>query len=101
MNECVTNTTCHFTSTASLAALGVKVQQLQVFEPIHRLVLALYDQRGGGVETSFKGRQRRSENDQTQHKHYVLTTSKWHLAYGPRRISCQQLSLCRSGRPGC
>ena len=38
MNECITNVTCHFTAAASLAALGVKLQQLNVFEPIHRLV---------------------------------------------------------------
>ncbi len=38
MNECSTNVTCHFTPAASLAALGVKLQQLNVFEPIDRLV---------------------------------------------------------------
>ena len=38
MNECITNVTCHFTPAASLAALGVKLQQLNLFEPIHRLV---------------------------------------------------------------
>ena len=38
MNECITNVTCHFTPAASLAALRVKLQQLNVFEPIHRLV---------------------------------------------------------------
>lgn len=38
MNECITNVTCHFTPAASLAALEVKLQQLNVFEPIHRLV---------------------------------------------------------------
>src|SRR3989440_3310523 len=38
MNECITKLTCHYTPAASLAAVGVKLQQLNVFEPIDRLV---------------------------------------------------------------
>ena len=38
MNECSTNLTCHFTPAASLAALGVKLQHLNLFEPIRRHV---------------------------------------------------------------
>jgi hypothetical protein len=34
MNECITETTCHFTPAASLAALGVVLEQRKVFEPI-------------------------------------------------------------------
>ncbi|MEO8954686.1 MAG: transposase [Ktedonobacteraceae bacterium] len=38
MNECITNVTSHYTPAASLAALGVKLQHLRLFEPIDRLV---------------------------------------------------------------
>lgn len=38
MNESITKTTCHFTPAASLAALGVKLNQLKVFDPIRKLV---------------------------------------------------------------
>jgi hypothetical protein len=38
MNECSTEPTRHFTPAASLAALGVKLQQLKVFEPIRQRV---------------------------------------------------------------
>lgn len=38
MNECITETTCHFTPAASLAALGVVLEQRKVFEPIGRHV---------------------------------------------------------------
>ncbi len=38
MNESTTNTTSHFTACASLAAIGVKVQQLDLFGPIRKLV---------------------------------------------------------------
>ncbi len=38
MNECITETTCHFTPAASLAALGVKLQHLNLFEPIRQRV---------------------------------------------------------------
>ena len=38
MNEFTTNVTSHYTPAASLAALGVKLQQLRLFEPIDRLV---------------------------------------------------------------
>jgi len=34
MNECLTETTCHFTPAASLAALGVVLEQRKGFEPI-------------------------------------------------------------------
>ena len=34
MNECSTNQTQHFTGCASLAAIGVKLSQLKLFEPI-------------------------------------------------------------------
>ncbi len=34
MNECITETTCHFTPAASLAAWGVVLEQRKVFEPI-------------------------------------------------------------------
>ena len=34
MNECSTNQTHHFTGCASLAAIGVKVSQLKLFDPI-------------------------------------------------------------------
>ena len=34
MNECSTNQTQHFTGCASLAAIGVKVSQLKLFDPI-------------------------------------------------------------------
>jgi hypothetical protein len=38
MNECITETTCHFTPAASLAALGVVLEQRKVFEPIRAQV---------------------------------------------------------------
>jgi hypothetical protein len=38
MNECITKTTCHFSPAASLAALGVKMQQLDLFGPIRQRV---------------------------------------------------------------
>jgi hypothetical protein len=38
MNECITRTTCHFTPAASLAAIGVKLNQLDVFGPIRQRV---------------------------------------------------------------
>jgi hypothetical protein len=38
MNECSTTLTCHFTKASSLAALGVKLQQLNLFEPIRHHV---------------------------------------------------------------
>jgi len=38
MNECITATTCHFTPAASLAALGVVLEQRKVFEPIRAQV---------------------------------------------------------------
>jgi len=38
MNECITETTCHFTPAASLAALGVILEQRKVFEPIRAQV---------------------------------------------------------------
>ncbi len=38
MNECSTNPTQHFTGCASLAAIGVKVSQLKLFEPIRTTV---------------------------------------------------------------
>src|SRR5260370_9066175 len=38
MNECSTATTCHFTPAASLAALGVVLEQRKVFEPIRAQV---------------------------------------------------------------
>src|SRR6266436_2644956 len=38
MNDSTTNTTSHFTACASLAAIGVKVQQLDLFGPIRKLV---------------------------------------------------------------
>jgi hypothetical protein len=34
MNECITQTTQHFTASASLAAIGVKLSQLDFFGPI-------------------------------------------------------------------
>ncbi len=39
MNESTTNTTRHFTGCASLAAIGVKLRQLDVFGPIRKSVL--------------------------------------------------------------
>jgi hypothetical protein len=38
MNECITEPTTHFSPMASLAAIGVKVQQLDLFGPIRRHV---------------------------------------------------------------
>jgi len=38
MNECSTNQTQHFTSCASLAAIGVKLSQLKLFDPIRSRV---------------------------------------------------------------
>ena len=38
MNECITAPTCHFTPAASLAALGVVLEQRKVFEPIRAQV---------------------------------------------------------------
>ena len=38
MNECITETTRQFTPAASLAALGVKLQQVNLFEPIRQRV---------------------------------------------------------------
>lgn len=38
MNECITKTTCHFTPAASLAAVEMKMQQLDFFGPIHQHV---------------------------------------------------------------
>src|SRR5260370_8590037 len=38
MNECITATTCHFTPAASLAALGVVLEERKVFEPIRAQV---------------------------------------------------------------
>lgn len=38
MNECTTKQMCHFTPAASLAALGVKLQQVKLFEPIRQRV---------------------------------------------------------------
>src|SRR6266571_1387181 len=38
MNECSTNPTQHFTGCASLAALGVKLSQLKLFDPIRTTV---------------------------------------------------------------
>lgn len=38
LNECSTNESQHFTSCASLAAIGVKVTQLKLFEPIRTRV---------------------------------------------------------------
>src|SRR5205814_2862046 len=38
MNKCITETTCHFTPAASLAALGVVLEHRQVFEPIRAQV---------------------------------------------------------------
>jgi hypothetical protein len=38
MNESITYTTTHFSPTASLAAIGVKVNQLNLFGPIRTLV---------------------------------------------------------------
>jgi hypothetical protein len=38
MNECSTNQTHHFTGCASLAAIGVKLSQLKLFEPIRTTV---------------------------------------------------------------
>jgi len=38
MNQCITNVTSHFTPAASLAGLGVKLQQIKLFEPIEQTV---------------------------------------------------------------
>jgi hypothetical protein len=38
MNECITEPTRQFTPAASLAALGVKLQQVNLFEPIRQRV---------------------------------------------------------------
>jgi hypothetical protein len=38
MNECSTNPTHHFTGCATLAALGVKLSQLKLFDPIRMTV---------------------------------------------------------------
>ncbi len=38
MNECSTNQTQHFTGCASLAAIGVKLSQLKLFDPIRTKV---------------------------------------------------------------
>src|ERR1043165_8861720 len=38
MNECNTNQTQHFTGCASLAAIGVKLNQLKLFDPIRTRV---------------------------------------------------------------
>ena len=38
MNECSTNQTQHFTGCASLAAIGVKLRQLKLFDPIRTQV---------------------------------------------------------------
>jgi hypothetical protein len=38
MNESTTKTTCYFTPAASLAAMGVKLNQLNVFGPIRQRV---------------------------------------------------------------
>ncbi len=38
MNECITSGQQLFTKASSLAALGVKLEQLNLFEPVHRLV---------------------------------------------------------------
>ncbi len=38
MNESITRTTTHFSPTASLAAIGVKVNQLDLFGPIRTMV---------------------------------------------------------------
>ena len=38
MNEFTTKTTRHFTGCASLAAIGVKLRQLDVFDPIRKTV---------------------------------------------------------------
>jgi hypothetical protein len=38
MNESTTKTTCYFTPAASLAALGVKLNQLNIFGPIRKRV---------------------------------------------------------------
>ena len=38
MNECITAPTCHFTPAASLAAVGVILEQRKVFEPIRAQV---------------------------------------------------------------
>ncbi len=38
MNECITETTRQCTPAASLAALGVKLQQVNLFEPIRQRV---------------------------------------------------------------
>jgi hypothetical protein len=38
MTQCITEITSHFTPAAGLAAIGVKLQQLNLFEPIDRLV---------------------------------------------------------------
>ena len=38
MNECSTNQSQHFTGCASLAAIGVKLSQLKLFDPIRTTV---------------------------------------------------------------
>jgi hypothetical protein len=38
MNESTTKATMHFTGAASLAALGVKLKQLDLFDPIRKTV---------------------------------------------------------------
>jgi hypothetical protein len=38
MTESITSKAGHYTPAASLAALGVKLQQVKLFEPIERLV---------------------------------------------------------------
>ena len=38
MNECITDMTRHFTPAASLAALGVKLQHVNLFEAIRQRV---------------------------------------------------------------
>jgi hypothetical protein len=38
MNESITHTTNHFTGCASLAALGVKLKQVDLFGPIRQMV---------------------------------------------------------------
>jgi len=38
MNEATTKTTCHFSSCASLAAIGVTLRQRDLFGPIRKLV---------------------------------------------------------------
>lgn len=38
MKECITPSPSHFTKASSLAALGVKLRHIQLFEPIQQLV---------------------------------------------------------------